>query len=271
MTATLAIGDKVQINWEGHDLHGREATVTEVRENTVGVLVNGLDHDRWYHRERIVPISVGTTNHDRLPEPTTKHMMTLEETDFPFATVATEGGSEFDVYACSYIQGEPDHRKVSFKVPTATAAFTHNAPKGPTTVGHLIYDHYRLIKTYADSQRSLDSLIKGLQRINELMNEYAETNNLCSEYEETLEEFNNVLSVNGYSGWFVFEGRQEEVAVTIERERTIREQAVIHMSVRKGQEVDWYDIQDEADYADWDTIEDEASVGDVEIVSVDSI
>lgn len=271
MNATLTIGDKVTLDWEGHELHGREATITEVRDATLGVLFEGLDHDRWYARERLVPIANGITNHDRLPEPTTKHMMTLEETDFPFATVATEGDSEFDVYACSYIQGEPDYRKLSFKTPAAKAAFMHHAPKGPKTVGHMIYNYYGLIKQYADSQSSLENLIKGLRRINELMNEYAETNNLCSEYEETLEEFNNVLCVAGYNGWFTFEGREEDVAITVERERTIREQAVIYTKRRKGNDIDWYDIQDEVFDADWETTDDEVSVDDADIIDVSVI
>ena len=271
MNATLAIGDKVQLDWEGHELHERQATVTEVREGIVGVLFDGFDHDRWYDRARIVPIPNTITNHDRLPEPTTKHMMTLEESDFPVASVATETGADFEVYACSYIQGEPDYRKISFNNVNARAAFTRNVPKAPTTIGGLIYEYYSLIKVYSGTQTTLENLIKGLQRINELMNEYAETNNLCSEYEETLEEFNNVLCVAGYNGWFTFEGREEDVAITVERERTIREQAVIYTKRRKGNDIDWYDIQDEVFDADWETTDDEVSVDDADIIDVSVI
>lgn len=56
-TSALNVGDKVQLEWEGHELHGREATVTEVRDSIVGILFDGFDHDRWYDRARIVPIS----------------------------------------------------------------------------------------------------------------------------------------------------------------------------------------------------------------------
>ena len=271
MTATLAIGDKVQLDWEGHDLHGKEAIITQIGQGSAGVMFNGHDYDRWFDIKRLLPIPIGISNHDRLPEPTTKHLMTLELTDFPFTTVATEGDSEFHVYESTYVPGAPDHHKVIFNNPQAAAAFTSHNPSSEITVGQLIYDHYKLVHKYAQGQRALESLVKGLQRINEMMNDYAEANNLCEEYEETLNEFNNVLSVAGYNGWFTFDGRQEDIAITIERERTIREQAVIYTSRRKGEDIDWYDIQDEAFDANWETTDEEVSVEEAEIIHVDAI
>ena len=54
---TLKVGDKVRLEWEGHELHGVIGTISEVGDGTAGVMFDGIGYDRWYVFDRLIPIS----------------------------------------------------------------------------------------------------------------------------------------------------------------------------------------------------------------------
>ena len=55
--STLKVGDKVQLNWESHALHGATGTISEVGDGTAGVMFDGIGYDRWYLIERLIPVT----------------------------------------------------------------------------------------------------------------------------------------------------------------------------------------------------------------------
>lgn len=115
----------------------------------------------------------------------------------------------------------------------------------PATVGRLMYAWIASINNYARSNATLTALINGLQEINAEMNNYAEHNNLCSEYEEKLGIFNDMLRTAGYKGWFQFEGRERTYDVLVERDRTVTERIWTTVTVT-GTSIDDSEIADMA-------------------------
>jgi hypothetical protein len=115
----------------------------------------------------------------------------------------------------------------------------------PATVGRLMYAWLTSINNYARANATLTALINGLQEINAEMNNYAEHNNLCSEYEEKLGLFNDMLRTAGYNGWFQFEGRERTYDVLVERQRTVTERTWTRVTVT-GTSIDEDEIADSA-------------------------
>ena len=54
---SFKVGDKVRLNWEGHDLHGTTGTISEVGSASAGVMFDGIGYDRWYSFERLTRIT----------------------------------------------------------------------------------------------------------------------------------------------------------------------------------------------------------------------
>lgn len=54
---TLKVGDKVQLNWEGHALHGATGTISGLGNATAGVMFDGIGYDRWYATERLTLVT----------------------------------------------------------------------------------------------------------------------------------------------------------------------------------------------------------------------
>ena len=58
-TGNFKVGDKVQLHWEGHDLHGATGTISEISSasGSVGVMFDGIGYDRWYSPARLIPVT----------------------------------------------------------------------------------------------------------------------------------------------------------------------------------------------------------------------
>ena len=57
---------------------------------------------------------------------------------------------------------------------------------------------------------------------------------MCEEYEETLKEANRLMEECGYTGFFRWEGRQEDYEVEVMRLRTVQEKVTVTVSMPKG-------------------------------------
>ena len=125
----------------------------------------------------------------------------------------------------------------------------------PSTLGELWYDYLYLVAAQANSLKNLNALERGLGKVNTYLNEYADDQNYCSDYEAKLSDLNSLIVSEGYTGWFVFEGRTEEVNVTVERRRTVMETTVVTMERARGTEVDYetaVDLASGVDDSDWE-------------------
>lgn len=143
----------------------------------------------------------------------------------------------------------------------------------PKTLGELWYDYLNLVAANATTAKNLTALEAGLSKVNTFLNEYAENENWCSEYEDKLSDMNSLIVSEGYTGWFVFEGRTEEVNVTVERRRTIVEQTVVTMDRPKGSEVDYETATDlAADYDEslWEVTDECYDTDYYEVIDVSS-
>lgn len=162
----------------------------------------------------------------------------LTAEDFPHETEIKDGAAPDEVTCYKvkqnwYEADASDYYEQVFKTPQQKSAFrTHFIQNQPNTVGALMYSWITAVNNYAAKEASLNSLLAGLQEINAQMNEYAEHNNLCSEYEEKLGIFNEMLRTAGYNGWFQFEGRERTYDVLVERTRTVTERMWTQVTVR---------------------------------------
>lgn len=175
----------------------------------------------------------------------------LTAEDFPHETEIKDGAAP-DQVTCYrvkqnwYEADAIDYWEQVFRTPEQKSAFRiHFIQNQPKTVGALMYSWITAVNNYAAKEASLNSLLAGLQEINAQMNEYAETNNLCSEYEEKLGIFNDMLRTAGYNGWFQFEGRERTYDVLVERDRTVTERIWTTVTVT-GTSIDDSEIADMA-------------------------
>lgn len=144
----------------------------------------------------------------------------------------------------------------------------------PSTLGELWYDYLYLVAAQANSLKNLNALERGLGKVNTYLNEYADDNNYCSDYEAKLSDLNSLIVSEGYTGWFVFEGRTEEVNVTVERRRTIVETTVVTMERARGAEVDYdtaTDLASECDESDWEVTDECYDTDYYEVIDVSSV
>ena len=110
-----------------------------------------------------------------------------------------------------------------------------------------------------------------LREVNETANEAADAQNYCSEYEDVLEKFNDIITRDVPEWDFRFQGRSKMYNVTVERRRTVVEYCTVQVEGPAG--ATKYDLEDEAhsaaeDAYDWDIVDedvDETYITDVEL------
>lgn len=144
----------------------------------------------------------------------------------------------------------------------------------PKTVGELWYDYLMLVAAAASTAKNLTALESGLGKVNTFLNEYAENENWCPEYEDKLSDMNTLITSEGYTGWFAFEGRVEEVDVIVERRRTVVETVRVRMEKPRGSEVDYETATDAAaDYSDseWEVTDECYDTDYYEVVSIENV
>ena len=144
----------------------------------------------------------------------------------------------------------------------------------PSTLGELWYDYLYLVAAQANSLKNLNALERGLGKVNTYLNEYADDQNYCSDYEAKLSDLNSLIVSEGYTGWFVFEGRTEEVNVTVERRRTIVETTVVTMERARGAEVDYdtaTDLASDYDESLWEVTDECYDTDYYEVIDVSSV
>ena len=143
----------------------------------------------------------------------------------------------------------------------------------PKTLGELWYDYLNLVAANATAVKNLTALERGLGKVNTAMNEYADDQNWCGQYDETLPTFTRMLVEEGYTGWFEFIGRVEEVNVTVERRRVVTETITFSMERVKGAEFDYdsaIDLADGCDTEMWDIQDDCYDTDGYEVIDVTS-
>ena len=144
----------------------------------------------------------------------------------------------------------------------------------PKTLGELWYDYLMLVAANANAAKNLAALERGLSKVNTFLNEYADNENWCSEYEDKLSDMSSLLVGEGYTGWFTFEGRAEEVQVTIERRRTVLETVTVTMEKPKGSDLDYSDAVELAEGYDdemWDVQDDCYDTDSYEVSDVQNV
>lgn len=144
----------------------------------------------------------------------------------------------------------------------------------PKTVGELWYDYLMLVAANANTVKNLTGLERGLGKVNAFLNEYADEENYCSGYEDKLSDMNTLISSEGYTGWFQFEGRTEEVDAIVERRRTIVETVSVRMEKPKGGDVDYdtaVDMAADYDDSDWEVTDECYDTDYYQVVSVENV
>jgi len=144
----------------------------------------------------------------------------------------------------------------------------------PKTLGELWYDYLMLVAANANTAKNLAALERGLGKVNYYINEYADDENWCSEYEQKLFDMTRLLVDEGYTGWFEFTGRVEEVQVTIERRRTVLETVTVNMEKPKGSDLDYSDAVDQAseyDDSDWEVTDECYDTDYYEVINVENV
>lgn len=182
--------------------------------------------------------------------------------------------NEAGVLTVEFDQLEPLENRVGIRLTfgnttqrEAAQAIINNPPK---TVGQLWHDYIRLVATHANTAKNLAGLENGLSEVNNYMNNYADDNNLCGDYEDALYKFTRFLTDNGYTGWFDFTGRMEQVTVTVERTRTVREYMTVNMERTKGDEnVDFaLEIAETSEAYEWTISDEEYDTSDYEVTDI---
>jgi hypothetical protein len=164
-----------------------------------------------------------------------------------------------------------EHQSIVFYNTAMRTAIEQVKAYPPETVGDLWAKYLYLVAQHAQVNKSLNGLVSGLSVVNEKMNEYADDNNFCSSYEEALSDFNRALYEAGYSGYFEFTGREEEVQVTVRRQRTVLEEVTVSMTRMRDAEIDEDTAQELADEMDtWTEIDYDYNTDYYEVTDVSS-
>lgn len=148
------------------------------------------------------------------------------------------GKPSYEVKIKDYIPDSPDHdwRKIMFNNDQGDLFVEKIINNRPSTIGELAYRYMETLQKLAISERLLTTLQTGLAKVNDLMNEYAENEDMCGDYERFLGKFNQAIADAGYRGNFEFIGRVQEKMFTVERHRTVVEQITVTLEVTRGQE-----------------------------------
>ena len=167
-----------------------------------------------------------------------------------------------------------EHGAIYFRTLVQADALKAMVQTPPKTVGELWMRYLHLLSDYSRASKQLSALESGLSTIAEKMNEYADQQDWCDDYEYHLNEFNGALSNAGYNGWFSFEGRKVQMRVRVERERTVKEHTWVEVEVSKGEEVDYHyatEIAGEMDNDEWYIDDDHYNDSDYEITDSETI
>jgi hypothetical protein len=134
--------------------------------------------------------------------------------------------------------------------------------------------YLEMCRDYSRASSQLTALENGMSTIAAKMNEYADNEDWCDDYEYQLNEFNGALSNAGYTGWFEFEGRKVQMRVRVERNRIVREHIWIDMEVPKGDDPDYdyaTELAGEMDVEDWNIDDDHYNDENYEVTDTETI
>jgi hypothetical protein len=141
----------------------------------------------------------------------------------------------------------------------------------PKTVGKLVMGYLEAEKHNAMYKTRMDQLHVFFAEMNQTVNQYADQNDLCSEYERAIDTINE--TINRVIPWcsYEFTGRTTEYEVTVSRSRTIIEQ--ITLTVERTHQEDSYDFDskviEEAQASwdsEWEATDESYSTGDYEVI-----
>lgn len=168
----------------------------------------------------------------------------------------------------------PDWDRLRFERECDRTALANVKDQPPKTVGELWVRYLRIVQTLANLQYQNNALTRALQTINQDMNEYASINDFCESYEEALHNFNRTLSKEGYTGWFMFEGRVVTRRVLVQRVRHVQESIWVDVETRQGTEdsllsEEAIEIAEGMDPAYWDVLDDEYDTTDYDVTDID--
>ena len=203
------------------------------------------------------------------------HNMPLDRDDFPVEKNNEDHDSwHYTVRKQQYVPSAQEWEKVFFHKHTRDA-LTALLDSPPNTVGELIYKFLESKASAVNLYKNLTALHDGLAKINEWLNGYAEDNNMCQEYEGTLSRWNEMLRSAGYRDYFEFEGRREDIMVTVQRRRTIIETTSVCVSMarndRDGAYEDALEMAGDIDIADWTEVDDCYSTDDYEAIDHETL
>ena len=144
----------------------------------------------------------------------------------------------------------------------------------PKSVGHLwamyLKERMELFKT----RRQLVALQDGMSSVNDSMNDEANEQNLCSSYEDLLENLNSVLRAHGYTGWFEFTGRSRTMRLEVQRERVVRETTSVEIEVNHGDDPDYdiaYEMASEIETDAWYVQDDHYDDRDYQVIHEEEV
>ena len=178
---------------------------------------------------------------------------------------------EYEIKANTLSPKYSEHQSIVFYNTSMRTAIEQVKAYPPETVGDLWAKYLYLVAQHAQVNKHLNALQSGLAVVNEKMNEFADDNNFCSSYEEALTDFNRALYDAGYSGHFEFTGREEEVQVTVRRQRTVLEAVTVSMTRMRDAEIDEDMAQEIADEMDtWDELDSDYATDYYEVTDVSS-
>ena len=144
----------------------------------------------------------------------------------------------------------------------------------PKSVGHLwamyLKDRMELFRT----RKQLTALQDGMSSVNDSMNDEANEQNLCSSYEDLLENLNSVLRAHGYTGWFEFTGRRRTMRLEVQRERVVRETTSVEIEVNHGDDPDYdiaYEMASEIETDAWYVQDDHYDDRDYQVIHEEEV
>lgn len=179
---------------------------------------------------------------------------------------------EYEIQTNTFSTKYSEHQRITFYNSSMREALDQVKANPPETVGELWAQYLYLVARQANTNKKLNGLERALSTINEQMNEFADNENFCSSYEDTLSDFNKYLYEAGYTGHFEFTGREEEVQVAVRRHRTVLEEVTVTMTRMHGQEIDEDMAQEMAEESDyWNEIDSEYNTDYYEVTDVSSV
>jgi hypothetical protein len=144
----------------------------------------------------------------------------------------------------------------------------------PKSVGHLWAMFLRERMELFRTRKQLVALQDGMSSVNESMNDEAKEQDLCSSYEDLLENLNSVLRAHGYTGWFEFTGRRRTMLLEVQRERVVRETTSVEIEVNHGDDPDYdlvYEMASDRETDEWYVQDDNCDERDYTVIHEETI